>query len=56
VLRSGAYHGLRPGYWVTYLGPFQATSRGLNQAERVQQQLSGTLIRLIRQLSAVSRR
>ena len=48
VLRSGAYQGLRPGYWVTYIGPFQATSRGRHQAERVRQQLPGTLVRLIR--------
>jgi hypothetical protein len=48
VLRSGAYEGLRPGYWVTYLGPFEATAHGQRQAERVQQQLPGTLVRLIR--------
>jgi hypothetical protein len=48
VLRSGAYEGLRPGYWVTYIGPFEATSRGRRQAERVQQELPDTLVRLIR--------
>jgi hypothetical protein len=48
VLRSTAYDGLRPGYWVTYIGPFEATARGRRQAERVQQQLPGTLVRLIR--------
>lgn len=48
VLRSGAYEGLRPGYWVAYVGPFEATSRGRREAERVQQQLPGSLVRLIR--------
>ena len=48
VLRSGAYDGLRPGYWVAYVGPFEATSPGRQKAERVQQQLPGTLVRLIR--------
>jgi hypothetical protein len=48
VLRSGAYDGLRPGYWVAYVGPFEATSPGRQEAERVQQQLPGTLVRLIR--------
>lgn len=48
VLRSGAYEGLRPGYWVAYVGSFDATPRGRREAERVQQQLRGTLVRLIR--------
>jgi hypothetical protein len=48
VLRSGAYEGLRPGYWVTYIGPFEATADGRRQAKRVQHQLPGTLVRLIR--------
>lgn len=48
ALRSGAYDGLRPGYWVTYIGPFEATADGRRQAERVQHQLPGTLVRLIR--------
>jgi hypothetical protein len=48
VLRSEAYKGLRPGYWVAYIGAFEATSRGRRQAKRVQQQLPGTLVRLIR--------
>jgi hypothetical protein len=48
VLRSGAYEGLRSGYWVAYVGPFEATSRGRREAERVQRQLPGTLVRLIR--------
>ena len=48
VLRSGAYEGLRPGYWVAYVGPFEATSLGQRQAERVQLQLPGSLVRLIR--------
>jgi hypothetical protein len=48
VLRSGAYEGLRPGYWVAYVGSFNATPRGRREAERVQQQLPGTLVRLIR--------
>jgi hypothetical protein len=47
VLRSGAYDGLRPGYWVAYIGPFEATAHGRRQAEWVQQQLPGTLVRLI---------
>jgi hypothetical protein len=48
VLRSGAYDGLRQGYWVTYVGSFEATSRGRRKAERAQQQLPGSLVRLIR--------
>jgi hypothetical protein len=48
VLRSGAYDGLRPGYWVAYVGSFEATSRGRREAERVQEQLPGSLVRLIR--------
>jgi hypothetical protein len=31
VLRSGAYDGLRPGYWVAYIGPFEATAHGRRQ-------------------------
>jgi hypothetical protein len=48
VLRSDAYDGLRPGYWVAYVGTFEATSRGRKEAERVRQQLPGSLVRLIR--------
>ena len=48
VLRSGAHDGLRPGYWVAYVGPFEATSRGRREAERVQERLPGSLVRLIR--------
>jgi hypothetical protein len=48
ALRSGAYDGLRPGYWVAYVGPFEATSHGRSVAERVQEQLPGSLVRLIR--------
>jgi hypothetical protein len=48
VLRSSAYEGLRPGYWVAYIGPFQASSGGRRQAEGVRQQLPGTRVRLIR--------
>lgn len=48
VLRSGAYDGLRPGYWVAYVGSFEATSHGQREAERVRQQLPGSLVRLIR--------
>jgi hypothetical protein len=43
-----AYDGLRPGYWVAYVGSFEATSRGRRDAERVQGQLPGALVRLIR--------
>jgi hypothetical protein len=48
VLRSAAYDGLRPGYWVAYVGPFEATSRGRREAEGVQDRLPGSLVRLIR--------
>lgn len=36
------------GYWVAYVGSFEATSRGRKEAERVRQQLPGSLVRLIR--------
>jgi hypothetical protein len=48
VLRSDAYRGLRPGYWVTYVGPFKATTRGRTKAEQVQRELPGSLLRVIR--------
>jgi hypothetical protein len=48
VLRSGAYEGLRPGFWVAYVGSFEATSGGRRAAERAQQRLPGSLVRLIR--------
>lgn len=48
VLRSGAYRGLRPGYWVAYVGPFDATTHGRAKAKKAQRQLPGSLVRLIR--------
>ena len=39
VLRSDHYQGLRPGYWVTYIGPYPPTERGRVQARSVQRQL-----------------
>jgi hypothetical protein len=48
VLRSDRYQGLRPGYWVTYIGPFEATRQGQLRAERTRQQHAGALVRLVR--------
>jgi len=47
VLRSDHYQGLRPGYWVTYVGPYPPTERGRAQARTVQRQLGSALVRLV---------
>jgi hypothetical protein len=47
VLRSDTYPELRRGYWVTFVGPFQATAQGRQHAQQVQQQLPGSLVRLL---------
>lgn len=44
-LRSDQYEGLRQGYWVTFIGPFEGTRAGRIQAERVQKDHSGSLVR-----------
>jgi hypothetical protein len=48
LLRSDEYEGLRQGYWVTFIGPFEGTREGRIQAERVQKRHPGSLVRLIR--------
>jgi hypothetical protein len=48
VLRSDHYRGLRQGYWVTYIGPFEANTRGRIRAEGVRQRHTGSIVRLIR--------
>jgi hypothetical protein len=47
VLRSDHYQGLRPGYWVTYIGPYPPTEPGRAQARNVQQRLGSALVRLV---------
>jgi hypothetical protein len=47
VLRSDHYLGLRPGYWVTYIGPYPLTERGRAQARTVQRRLGSGLVRLV---------
>jgi hypothetical protein len=47
VLRSDHYRGLRPGYWVTYVGPYPPTERGRAQARTVQRRLGSALVRRV---------
>jgi hypothetical protein len=47
VLRSDHYQELRPGYWVTYVGPYPPTERGRAQARTVQRRLGSVLVRLV---------
>jgi hypothetical protein len=47
VLHSDHYRGLRPGYWVTYVGPYPLTERGRAQARSVQRRLGTALVRLV---------
>jgi hypothetical protein len=45
VLRSDRYPPLRPGYWVTYIGPYPATHGGEAKARDALQRLPGALLR-----------
>jgi hypothetical protein len=48
VLRSDRYQPLRPGWWVTYVGPYAPTRAGKAQATATQRRLPDSLVRLIR--------
>jgi hypothetical protein len=54
VLRSDHYRGLRPGYWVAYVGPYPPTERGRAQARSVQRRLGSALVRLVSHRGAAS--
>jgi SPOR domain len=47
MLRSDDYRPLRPGWWVTYVGPYPATSAGKARATATQRRLPSSLVRLI---------
>jgi hypothetical protein len=47
VLRSDHYRPLRPGWWVTYIGPYAPTPAGRAEATAIQRRLPDCLIRRI---------
>jgi hypothetical protein len=47
VLSSDHYRPLRPGWWVTYVGPYAPTPTGKAQANATQRRLPDSLVRLI---------
>jgi hypothetical protein len=44
VLRSADFHGLHPGWWVPYVGPFPHTEQGRAAAQAAHRRLPGSVV------------
>lgn len=47
VLRSDKYAPMNKGWYVVYVGPFQATEKGRAQAEALTKEIDGSLVRTL---------